>query len=104
MYPIQLRYGIHKVHLYADNVWEAAHFYDQLALTSEILNQRRKFYEYLKKKHESPYIIQIVHNQVKEILFKIYMDDLNNLPRDKDYEAKVLLLKKKLCIAGFLVY
>ena len=88
--------------IYADNVWEAAHFYDQLALTSDILNQRRKFMSILKK-HESPYIIQIVHNQVKEILFKIYMDDLNNLPRDKDYEAKVLLLKK-LSIAGFLVY
>ena len=98
MFPIERRYG--SVNHYSRQVWEAADKYDQLCRTNiSVLRKRFLYDEYLNKYIGGRYMVT-VRNMVKEIAWKIYLDDMENT-RD---ENRLWSLKKNLVILGFRVY
>ena len=98
MFPIEIRYG--SVNSYSRQVWEAADKYDQLCNADiSVLRKRFLYDEHLNQYIGDRYML-VVRNMVKEIAWKIYLDDMENTRDDN----RLWSLKKNLVILGFYVY
>ena len=97
MYPIREIFGPNS---YDEDVWITADYYHSLCLEKKpVLEKRRAFLEFAQTKFGLQYM-HVVINQVKEIAWKLYLDDVSILTS----EDHIRYLKKNLAILGFKVY
>ena len=97
MYAIRARFGPNS---YDEDVWATAEIYDRLCLEKKsCLDKRRAFLNFAQTKFGTQYM-HVVINQVKEIAWKLYLDDVSILTS----EDHIRYIKKNLAILGFKVY
>lgn len=97
MDSIRRRFGPNS---YNEDVWAAADVYDSLCFErGTVVEKKRFFFEYVQKRFGLQYMHDVV-SQVKEIAWKLYLDDVSILNNDEHCRQ----LKKNLAILGFQVY